>query len=77
MCLAIPGKVESVEHPFAVVDFSGTKKKVRIDLLDDVKPGEYVLVHVGFAIEKVDEKEAKELEEMLIEMLTPIGEEPP
>lgn len=76
MCLAIPGKVENVEYPFAVVDFSGTRKKVRIDLVDDVKPGEYVLVHVGFAIEKVDEKEAKELEEMLMEILTPVSEEP-
>ncbi|AEA46202.1 HypC/HybG/HupF family hydrogenase formation chaperone [Archaeoglobus veneficus] len=69
MCLAIPGKVESVEYPFAIVDFSGTKKKVRIDLVDDVKPGEYVLVHVGFAIQKVDEEEAKKLEEMLAEIL--------
>lgn len=71
MCLAIPGVVESVEEPFAIVDFSGTKKKVRIDLIDDVKPGEYVLVHVGFAIEKIDEQEAKELEEMLNEILAP------
>lgn len=71
MCLAIPGVVESVEEPFAIVDFSGTRKKVRIDLIDDVKPGEYVLVHVGFAIEKIDEQEAKELEEMLNEILIP------
>lgn len=71
MCVAIPGVVESVEEPFAIVDFSGTKKKVRIDLIDDVKPGEYVLVHVGFAIEKIDEQEAKELEEMLNEILAP------
>lgn len=77
MCLALPGKVESVEPPFAVVDFSGTRKKVRIDLLDDVKPDDYVLVHVGFAIEKIDEKEAQEIEEMLMEMLTPISEVEP
>jgi hydrogenase expression/formation protein HypC len=64
MCLAIPGKVESIEHPFAIVDFSGTKRRVRIDLVD-AKPGEFVLVHVGFAIQKVDEEEAKQLEEML------------
>lgn len=71
MCVAIPGVVESVEDPFAIVDFSGTRKKVRIDLIDDVKPGEYVLVHVGFAIEKVDEEEAKRLEEMLMQILSP------
>jgi len=68
MCLAIPGVVETVEYPFAIVNFSGTKKRVRIDLVDDVKPGEYVLVHVGFAIQKVDKEEAKKLEEMLAEI---------
>jgi len=77
MCLALPGKIESVEPPFAIVDFSGTRKKVRIDLLEDVKPDDYVLVHVGFAIEKIDEKEAREIEEMLMEMLTPISEVEP
>jgi len=65
MCIAIPGKVEKVEYPYAVVDFKGTKRKVRIDLLEDVKEGDYVLVHVGFAIQKVDKSEAENISELL------------
>ena len=65
MCIAIPGKVEKVEFPYAVVDFKGTKRKVRIDLLEDVKEGDYVLVHVGFAIQKVDKSEAENISELL------------
>ncbi len=69
MCLAVPGKVESIDFPFAIVDFNGTKKKVRIDLLDDLKVGDYVLVHVGFAIQKMDEEDVKELEEIWKQVL--------
>jgi hydrogenase expression/formation protein HypC len=69
MCLAVPGKVESIDFPFATVDFNGTKKKVRIDLLDDLKVGDYVLVHVGFAIQKMDEEDVKELENIWKQVL--------
>lgn len=65
MCIAIPGKVVEVNYPFAIVDFKGTKRKVRIDLLDDLKEGDWVLVHVGIAIQKVDEEEAKKTAELL------------
>ena len=68
MCIAIPGKVIEIEYPFAVVDFKGTRKKIRIDLLEDVKEGDWVLVHVGFAIQKVDEEEAKKTAELLEEV---------
>ncbi len=65
MCIAIPGRVERVEYPYAVVNFRGTKRKVRIDLLEDVKEGDYVLVHVGFAIQKVEKSEAENIAELL------------
>ncbi len=65
MCLAIPGKVIEVNYPVATVEFKGARREVRIDLLEDVKPGDFVLVHVGFAIQKVEEKEAKQIEEVL------------
>jgi len=65
MCIAIPGKIVEVDYPFAVVDFKGTKRKIRVDLLEDVKAGDWVLVHVGFAIQKVDEEEAKKTAEVL------------
>ena len=64
MCLAVIGRVESIEYPFATVDFKGTKKKIRIDLIEDLKIGEYVLVHVGFAIQKVDSREVEEYDEV-------------
>ncbi|RLI03013.1 HypC/HybG/HupF family hydrogenase formation chaperone [Candidatus Bathyarchaeota archaeon] len=69
MCLAIPGKVESIEYPFAIVDFKGAKRKVRVDLIDDLKVGDYVLVHVGFAIQKVDKNEAERIEELISKII--------
>ncbi len=65
MCIAIPGKVVEVDYPFAIVDFKGTKRKVRVDLLEDLKEGDWVLVHVGIAIQKVDEEEARKTVELL------------
>ncbi len=59
MCLAIPGRVESIEDSKAVVDYGGIKRKVDISLVD-VKEGDYVIVHAGFAIQVLDEKEAEE-----------------
>ncbi len=69
MCLAIPAEVVEVDYPFATVNLGGAKRKVRIDLLEDVKPGDYVLVHVGLAIQKVDEKEVREIEKLWREIL--------
>ncbi len=68
MCIAIPGRVEKVEYPYAIVDFKGTKRKVRIDLLENVREGDYVLVHVGFAIQKVEKAEAENIAELLEEV---------
>ncbi|ODS41942.1 MAG: hydrogenase [Candidatus Altiarchaeales archaeon IMC4] len=59
MCLAIPGKILEADGPEGIVDFGGTKRKVRLDLVD-AGVGDYVIVHVGYAIEIMDEKEAKE-----------------
>jgi len=66
MCLAIPGKVESIKGENAIIDYGGIKKSANISFID-AKVGEWVLVHVGFAIEKVDEKKAKELYNLLDE----------
>jgi len=61
MCLAIPGKIEKIlEDNYAIADFGGVKKRICIDFLKGVKVGEYVNVHVGFAINKISEKEARE-----------------
>ncbi len=59
MCLAIPGRVVRVEGMVALVDYGGVRREARIDFVPDVKVGEYVVVHTGFAIEKLDEEEAR------------------
>ncbi len=63
MCLATIAKVLEVdkEKGTAWVDFGGVKREARIDLMPDVRPGEYVLIHTGFIIERVDEETAKEI----------------
>jgi hydrogenase expression/formation protein HypC len=73
MCLAVPGKVVSIDESnpelkMAKVSFNGVAKEVCIQWLDDVKVGDYVLVHVGFALNKVDEKDAEETLKIFREM---------
>jgi hydrogenase expression/formation protein HypC len=61
MCLAIPGQViEFVDEPnrLAKVDVAGVVRNVNVGLLEDTRPGDWVLIHVGFALSKVDEDEA-------------------
>jgi len=64
MCLAVPGKIVSIdksnpELKMAKVDFAGITKNVCIQWVDNLMIGDYVLVHVGFALNKIDEKEAE------------------
>ena len=71
MCLAIPGKIVEIDSKkqSAIVDYgSGTKRKANVSLVE-VKIGDYVLVHAGFAIQVLDEKEAKETLALFREML--------
>jgi hydrogenase expression/formation protein HypC len=61
MCLAVPGQVLEVvdeANRIARVDVAGVLRNVNIGLLDDAGPGDWVLIHVGFALSKVDEEEA-------------------
>ncbi|HUR32788.1 MAG TPA: HypC/HybG/HupF family hydrogenase formation chaperone [Vicinamibacterales bacterium] len=54
MCLGVPGRVIEVDDMLAVVDFWGVTRRVRLDLCDEaVRPGDYVLNHVGFAIRRI------------------------
>ncbi len=73
MCLAVPGKVVSIDESnpelkMAKVNFSGVSKEVCVQWLDDLQVGDYVLVHVGFALNKIDEKDAEETLKILREM---------
>ena len=61
MCLAIPGQIIEVvdeARQLAKVDVTGVRRTVNVGLLDDAAPGDWVLIHVGFALSKVDEEEA-------------------
>jgi len=68
MCLAIPMKVEKVEGEFAVVSIGSVKKEVNISFIENVKKGDYLIVHAGFAISKLDVKEAEETLKIFKEM---------
>jgi hydrogenase expression/formation protein HypC len=59
MCLSIPAKVESIESDMALVSVGGAKYNASLQMLDDVKVGDYVLLHTGFAIQKLSEEEAE------------------
>lgn len=71
MCLAIPSRVVSVEEDgTAVVDTMGVKRKVSLELMqEDVKEGDYVLIHVGFALQKLDEEGALKSLELFEEIV--------
>lgn len=60
MCLSIPAKVISINNDKAIVTVGGTEYEASLQLLDDVKVGEYILLHTGFAIQKISEEEAIE-----------------
>ncbi len=70
MCLAIPGKVVELRGNVAVVDYGGIRREARVDFIPDVKVGDYVIVHTGFAIEKMDEEAAKRSIEAWNEIFT-------
>ena len=72
MCLGIPGKVTAIsrEHDVLMgkVDFSGVCKRVCLEHVPEVQPGDYVLVHVGFALSRIDETEARRVFDFLDQM---------
>lgn len=60
MCLSIPAKVLSVDGNMAKASVGGAIVNTSLHLVDDVKPGDYVLIHTGFALQKISEEEALE-----------------
>lgn len=60
MCLAIPGMIVEINDNWALVDFDGIKQNVIIALIQNPEVGKYVIVHAGYAIEQMDEKDALE-----------------
>jgi hydrogenase expression/formation protein HypC len=76
MCLAVPSRIISIDNLLATVDISGARKDVSLILLpDEAQVGEYVLVHAGFAIQKIDEAAAEDAFRLLKEMADLLEEE--
>ena len=59
MCVGLSGKVISVNKDMALIDASGARRQVSAELLDDLEPGDYVMVHAGVAIAKITPEENK------------------
>lgn len=80
MCLGIPGRITEIvdaEHQIATADVSGVKRKVSIGLLTpgEAQVGDWVLIHVGFAISRIDENEARRTQDFLEELGQPYRDE--
>ena len=67
MCLAIPSKITHIENNMATIDVDGVQRKASMLLLEDAAVGDYVIVHAGFAIHKIDEAAAMETLQFLKE----------
>lgn len=67
MCVAIPMKLAEKNDSIGIVEMEGLRQEVSLQLLDEVQVGDYVIVHAGFAIERLDESEATETLELMKE----------
>jgi hydrogenase expression/formation protein HypC len=73
MCLAIPGKIIEIvdsENQIAKVEVGGVRRNVNVSMVDGLSIGDFVLIHVGFAMSRIDEREAEETLRMLRELGT-------
>ncbi len=75
MCIAAPAQIVEINDNVAVVDFGGVRQKAKLDLVEDVEVGRYVLVHSGYAIEVLSDQEAKDSLEAWEELLKVLDEE--
>jgi len=67
MCLAIPSKIVEINDQMAVIDVDGVRREASLLMLEDPQVGDYVIVHAGFAIQKIDEAAAQESLQLLRE----------
>ena len=69
MCLAVPGKLEKIlSADEAIADLGGIQKNINISLIEDPQPGDWVVIHVGFALQKIDEAQAEATLKVLAEV---------
>lgn len=77
MCLAIPSRITKIENNMATIDVEGVQRKVSLLLLEDARVGDYVIVHAGFAIQKLDESAAQETLDLLREAIAAVEKREP
>jgi hydrogenase expression/formation protein HypC len=76
MCLAIPSKIVKIENNVATIDVDGVQREASLLLLEKPRVGEYVIVHAGFAINKINEEDALESLKLLKEAASLIFDDP-
>ncbi len=69
MCVGLSAKVVRIQDGMAMVDASGAKKEISVQLLNDVEPGDYVMVHAGIAIAKITDEDEHETDEVMEALL--------
>lgn len=69
MCLAVPGLIIDLDNYSAIIDIMGLKNKVNVQLIDNLKIGDYVLIHAGCAIQKIDKDYFEELQKIFQSIL--------
>ncbi|MDD7113823.1 MAG: HypC/HybG/HupF family hydrogenase formation chaperone [Lachnospiraceae bacterium] len=69
MCVGLPGRIVTMKDGMAVIDASGAKREISTELIENLEPGDYVMVHAGIAIAKIQEEDDEETEELLEELL--------
>jgi len=74
MCLAIPAKIIEIKNEIGTIDMDGVKSKVSLILLEDPQIGEYIIVHAGFGINKIDETSAEESLKILRQIAAMVDE---
>ena len=76
MCLAIPSKIVKIEHNVATIDVDGVRREASLLLIESPKVGDYVIVHAGFAINKINEEDAMESLNLIREAASLIFDKP-
>ena len=76
MCLAVPARIVKIVNNLATIDIDGVRKEVGLQLLDDARVGDWVIVHAGFAIHNIDESEAVESLRLLREAVSLSADHP-
>ena len=69
MCVGLSAKVVRISDGMAMVDASGARREISVQLLDDVEPGDYVMVHAGIAIAKITDEDEHETDVVMEELL--------